>query len=616
MKLFPFAAACGTAFICLFVSPSVLAEESTQLEQVVVTADRKARTVDETLTPVTVITRKDIEKYQATDVAEVLRRVPGISITNNGGAGKATSVFLRGTNSSHVLVLVDGVKIGSATLGNIAFADLSVEQVERIEVVRGPRSSLYGSEAIGGVIQIFTRKGGKGFQPEISLSVGSHNTQKANVNLAGGDKNTWYNLNAGTEKTDGINATSNQQELDNDGYRRESASLRAGHRFTNGTEIETSVLRTQGKNTFDGDDFSGNSNDFVQESISGKVKHAFGERVKVSAQVGQSLDETYNYFNGGNLNPFAGRQFDTRRETASLQADVATSVSSGLTIGFDKQKDKITSDNTYTVTSRKNNGVFASYQHDFGRTDVEVSVRHDDNEQFGKHDTGAAAIGYDLSDTLRLKASYGEAFRAPTFNDLYWAGAGNPSLKPEKSKNAEIGLDGKWSNGTWAVSAFDNKVDNLIDWQDMGGGIWLPTNVNQARIKGLEINAKTQLAGWDVNTNLTLQKPENRSGANAGKNLTFRPERVINVDVDRAFGKVGIGIGVHGESERYTTATNTANAKLAGYSTLDLRADYALAKDWTVGAKIGNVLDKDYQTNSGYNQDGMNGLVTLKYAPK
>lgn len=629
MKLFPFAAACGTAFICLSVSPSVLAEESTQLEQVVVTADRKARTVDETLTPVTVITRKDIEKYQATDVADVLRRVPGVNIVNSGGVGKVTSVFMRGTNSSHVLVLVDGVKIGSATLGNIAFADLSVDQVERIEVVRGPRSSLYGSEAIGGVIQIFTRKGGEGFQPEISLSVGSHNTQKAHVNLAGGDKNTWYNLNAGTEKTDGINSRGDfitypaptyaptiTSEPDKDGYRRESASLRVGHYVTDNTEVEAAMSRTQGKNFFDGDNSSGNSNDFAQESISGKVKHAFGERVKASVQVGQSLDKTYNYFNDGDLSPGISRQFDTQRQVVNLQTDIATSVSGELSIGIDKQKDKITSDNTYTVTSRKNNGVFASYQHDFGRTDVEVSARRDDNEQFGKHDTGAAAIGYDLSDTLRLKASYGEAFRAPTFNDLYWAGAGNPNLKPEKSKNAEIGLDGKWSNGTWAVSAFDNKVDNLIDWQDMGGGIWLPTNVNQARIKGLEINAKTRLAGWDVNTNLTLQKPENRSGANAGKNLTFRPERVINVDVDRAFGKVGIGIGVHGESERYTTAANTANAKLAGYSTLDLRADYRLAKDWTVGAKIGNVLDKDYQTNSGYNQDGINGLVTLKYAPK
>ena len=265
-----------------------------RLEEVVVTADRKARTVDETLTPVTVITRKDIEKYQATDVAEVLRRVPGISITNNGGMGKVTSVRLRGTAANHLLVLIDGVQIGSATLGSVSFEHLSLDQVERIEVVRGPRSSLYGSEAIGGVVQIFTRKGGKGFQPEIIASIGSHNAQKLNVNLAGGDADTWFNVNAGTEKTDGIDTTSNQQEPDNDGYRRESASLRAGHRFTNGTEVEAALLHTQGDNAFDGSDFSGNSNDFVQESISGKVKHAFGERVKVSAQIGQSLDETYN----------------------------------------------------------------------------------------------------------------------------------------------------------------------------------------------------------------------------------------------------------------------------------------------------------------------------------
>ena len=578
-----------------------------------VTADRKARTVDETLTPVTVITRKDIEKYQATSLPEVLRRVPGISISNDGGAGKNTSVRIRGSNANHVLVLVDGVKIGSATLGSIAFADLPLDQVKRIEVVRGPRSSLYGSEAIGGVIQIFTRKGGKGFQPEIIASIGSHNTQKLNVNLAGGKTDTWFNVNAGTEKTDGIDTTSNQQEPDNDGYRRESASLRAGHRFTNGTEVEAALLRTQGENTFDGNNFSGNSNDFVQESISGKVRYALGERVKVSAQIGQSLDETYNYFNGGNLNPFASRQFDTRRQTASLQADVATSANGGLTLGMDKQKDKVISDNAYTVTSRKNDGVFANYQHDFGKTNVEVSARRDDNEQFGKHDTGTAAIGYDLSDKLRLKASYGNAFRAPTFNDLYWPMAGNPNLKPEKSKNTEVGLDGKWSDGTWAVNVFENKVANLIDWQDQGGGIWLPANVNQARIQGVEVGAKTQLVGWDVNANLTIQSPQDTV---SGKVLIYRPKQLANVDIDRDLGKFRVGATLHGESQRYTDAANTDSRKLPGYATVDLRTDYQLSKDWTVGAKLGNVLDKDYQTNSGYNQDGINGLVTLKYAPK
>ena len=162
---------------------------------------------------------------------DVLRHLPGITLSNSGGVGKATSVFIRGTNSSHVLVLVDGVKVGSATTGSVAFEDLPLDQVERIEVVRGPRSSLYGSEAIGGVIQIFTRKGGNGFQPELSASVGSHNTQKANVNLAGGDATTWYNVNAGTEQTDGFNATANNQEPDADGYERDSLSLRAGTSF-------------------------------------------------------------------------------------------------------------------------------------------------------------------------------------------------------------------------------------------------------------------------------------------------------------------------------------------------------------------------------------------------
>ena len=615
MKLRPFAAACGTAFICLSVCPSVLAEESTQLEQVVVTADRKARTVDETLTPVTVITRKDIEKYQATDVAEVLRRVPGISITNNGGMGKVTSVRLRGTAANHLLVLIDGVQIGSATLGSVSFEHLSLDQVERIEVVRGPRSSLYGSEAIGGVVQIFTRKGGKGFQPEIIASIGSHNAQKLNVNLAGGDADTWFNVNAGTEKTDGIDTTSNQQEPDNDGYRRESASLRAGHRFTNGTEVEAALLHTQGDNAFDGSDFSGNSNDFVQESISGKVKHAFGERVKVSAQVGQSLDETYNYFNGGNLNPFASRQLDTRRETASLQADVVTSVSGALTIGVDRQKDKIISDSVYTVTSRENDGVFASYQHDFGKTDVEVSARRDDNQQFDKHSTGAIAIGHEIGDAMRIKASYGTAFKAPTFNALYSPWGGDPNLKPETSQNIELGLSGRGQGFTWDAAVFQNKITDYIEWEEDAVGNWTVSNV-QPTIKGLEARVAGKLGEWDVASTLTLQNPKKRSGPFANQQMVNTPKQIFNVDVDRKLGAVSVGATLHAEDARHGNAANTDSRKLPGYTTVDLRADYRLAKDWTVGAKIGNVLDKDYQTNSGYNQDGINGVVTLNYAPK
>lgn len=609
MKLRPFAAACGTAFICLSVSPSVLAEESTQLEQVVVTADRKARTVDETLAPVSIITRKDIEKYQATSLPEVLRRVPGINITNSGGAGKQTGVFLRSTASNQVLVLVDGVKIGSATSGTAAFQDIPLDQVERIEVVRGPRSSLYGSEAIGGVIQIFTRKGKEGFHPELTLQAGSHNTQAVNAVLSGSDKTTWYNMSVGSERTAGINAKTTDTSGERDGYERKQLAFRAGHTFAGGIQAEANLLQAEGDNAYD--PFFGTSNltnTFETTALSGKLTAPVGQRAVVTAQIGQSKDFSEHFTNG-----VFGSRFNTNRDTASLQADVKIGENGSLTAGTDQQKDSVDSTTNYTVKSRKNDGLFASYQHDFGKTDVEVSARRDDNEQFGKHNTGAVAFGHDLTDNLRLKASYGKAFRAPTFNELYFPntgfGGGDPNLKPERSKNTEVGFDGKWANGKWSVNAFENKIDDMIP-------AWPPSNIDKAIIRGVELGSSTQVAGWDVAANVTLQNPKNATGANASKLLINRPKQIVNVDIDRNLGKFRVGATLHGESKRYTDVTNTESTKLPGYGTVDLRADYQLAKDWTVGAKIGNVLDKDYQTNSRYNQDGINGLVTLKYAPK
>lgn len=613
MKLSPLAAQGGTLTLCLLASPLVLAEEATTLDEIVVTADRKARTVDETLAPVSIITRADIEKYQASSIPDVLRRLPGISISNSGGAGKATSVFIRGTNFNHVLVLVDGIKVGSATLGSVAFEDLPLDQVERIEVVRGPRSSLYGSEAIGGVIQVFTRKGGnagKGFQPEISLSAGSNNTQKANINLSGGDNTTWFNLNAGAEQTDGINVTASNLEPDLDGYERDSMAVRAGHRFANGASVDIAASHAQGQNHFDSS--FNNETHFTQQVLSAKWQQPMGERTLVTAQLGQARDDMDNYLNGEPLTAF--RTYNTRRDTASLQADV-TLANGNVSIGVDQQQDNVTSDSAYARTSRDNTGVFASYQTTVGATQWDVSARHDENEQFGIHTTGSVAVGRDLRNGMRLTAAYGTAFKAPTFNDLYYPFSGDASLQPEESQNAEIGISGKAVSDQvrWSANAFSNTIDNLINYPPPTYAV---SQTDKARIQGVELSAGTQLAGWEVNANLTLQKPENRSGADAGKNLIYRPEQLANIDIDRDLGKFRVGASLRGESQRYTDTANTASDKLAGYGTLDLRTDYQLTKSWTVGAKLNNVLDKDYQTNSGYNQDGVNGLVTVKYAPK
>ena len=616
MKNFSHTATRGIVTLCLFVSPVVLADEVSTLDEVIVTADRKARTVDETLTPVTVITRKDIEKYQAQSVPEVLQHVAGVSLTNDGGMGKNTSVSLRGTNASHVLVLVDGVKVGSATLGSVAWADLPLDNVERIEVVRGARSSLYGSEAIGGVVQIFTRKGGKGFQPQVIMGAGSHDTEKLNVNLAGGNAQTWYNLNAGKDKTNGFDAqnaevTTSGFEPDQDGYDRDSVALRVGHRFNDKTQVEVSALHAKGTNDFDGGIYSGNSTKFVQQVVSGKVQHQLNQNVLVSAQMGESRDNADYYYNGQPLEYY--RTYNTRRQTATAQADIAFGQGSA-SLGVDQQNDHIDSDSAYDKTSRDNTGVFANYQTQVGQNRLDVSARHDDNEQFGKHNTGAIALGRDIGNGLNVKASYGTAFKAPTFNDLYYPYSGNPKLTPEKSHNLEVGVQGKTPNVRWEANAFQNTVDDLIAWAPDADGNWTPSNINKTRIQGLELSAGTQVAGFDVNANATLQKPENRSGTNAGNTVIYRPEQIANVDVDRQFGKVRLGATVHGESKRYTNAANTS--ALAGYGTLDLRADYQLAKNLSAGVKIGNVLDKQYQTNKGYNQDGLNTFVTLKYAPK
>lgn len=599
-----------TTTLSLAISPLVLADDTTQLDTVVVTADRKARSVDETLVPVTILTRKVIERYQANSVQELLTHVVGVSMTTNGGAGQAMGIRIRGANSNQTLVLVDGIKINMASAGLASLEHLPVDTIERIEVVHGSRSSLYGSEAIGGVIQIFTRKGKTGFHPEVNLQAGSHNSYKLNTNLNGGNGTTWYNLNVGKEQTDGFNACNPSKgcfvnEPDKDGYKRQTAALRAGHKFTSQTEAELLVSRTEGDLQYDG---STNQADTVQQLSSVKLKHTVNNNAVISAQLGQAADKVTNHKASGAV---SGR-YDNRRQTANLQADVQTSPNGNLTFGLEQQTDKLSSDLAYSRTSRDNKAAFASYQHKLGRNQIDIAGRHDKNEQFGTKNTGSISLGHEFNNGLRATASYATAFKAPTFNDLYYPASAyyqpNPDLRPENARNVELGLAGKLPKGHWSINAFQNRIDDLIVYD-------FPTmkNVDKAQIKGIETTATTQIAGLQVQTNLTLQQPENRSIALNGKQLSYRPKQLASVDVDKSVGKWTVGATLRGESKRYTNAANTDT--LAGYGTVDLRASYALTKDWTVGAKLANVLDKDYQTNKGYNQDGINGLITLKYAP-
>ena len=579
--------------------------------ELTVTANRRPENVNRTLAPTSVITRNDIERTQATSVAEVLTRIPGLSISNSGGVGKATSVFIRGTNSGQVLVLVDGVRHGSATLGTTAFQHIPVEQIDRIEIVRGPRSSLYGSEAIGGVIQIFTRKGAEGFQPTLEVSAGSNDAYRTSVNLAGGNAKTTYNVNLQREKHQGIDACNSliagcfADQPDKDGYERNSVALTLSHQFSNSVKGDVSVLRAEGENEFDGN-FQ-NEADFTQQVINARINADLSESFNLQFNVGQSLDESDNFLNGN----FTGN-FDTQRDNVSVLGDYAINDNNSLLFGADYYDDQVDSSTVYDLTSRYNRGLFTSYSGQFNKTQLDVSLRQDDNEQFGSKTTGGIAFGQGIGENLRIKASYGTAFKAPTFNQLYFPfDFGNPDLAPEESKNYELGIDGKFANSHWGVNLFQNDIDNLIVTT---ADFTTSENTDKSRIRGIEARFDTKLAGLDLSTNITMQKPENLSGVNSGKTLRLRPERILNIAVDRQFGRFKLGSSIHAESERFTNPDNSSS--LGGFTTVDLRGEVEISKEVNLGLKIGNLLDKQYELNNGFNQDGINAMLTLKYAPK
>lgn len=599
------------AALLLLASPSAFA---TDIDPVIVTATRTAQTADETLSSVTVITRKEIERQQAQSVQDLLRGIPGVDIANNGGPGKATSVFLRGTESDHVLVLIDGVKVGSATLGTAAFQDIPVEQIERIEIVRGPRSSLYGSEAIGGVIQIFTRKGGGALKPFFSIGGGSYQTYNTSAGLSGGGERGWFSVNASSIDTEGFNACDGKPspggagcfttEPDKDGYRNVSGSLRAGYRFDNGLEMDVHALRASGDTEFDGGFV--NESESVQQVVGGTLHFSPLDIWQITLAAGQSRDESDNFKDG----VFQSR-FDTERDTITFQNDFAIALDHLLTVGADYQDDRVDGTTAYAVSSRDNTGLFTQYQGMFGDHDLQLSLRRDDNEQFGNRNTGGAAWGYALSEGLRLAASYGTAFKAPTFNELYFPGFGNPNLRPEESDSIELGLSGKATWGHWSLNAYETRIDDLIAFD---ASTFAPANIDQARIRGLEAVLGTRLGNWDLNTNLTLLDPENRAkGANDGNVLPRRARQSLRLDADRDFGRYRLGATLLAAGKRYDDLANTR--ELGGYTTIDLRAEYALAKDWRVQARVENLPDKDYETAAFFNQPGRSLYLTLRYQP-
>ena len=592
------------AFFCsLFLSAAENA-----LSPVVVTATRTAQTVDESLASVTVITREDIDNSQALTIPDILRGVPGLDITM-GGLGKTASVFMRGTESDHVLVLVDGVKIGSATTGSVAFEHLPLSQIERIEIVRGPRSSLYGSEAIGGVIQIFTRQG-KGKKPSITFSggAGEDNTYQLTGGVSGTTKGTSYSLFANHLQNDGFNDCRGTDsagcftfEPDEDGYENTSFSARVGQRFGDKANMEIYALRTQGHTEYDS--AFDNEADFVQQVFGLKADYVANEHWLMNINVGQSLDETDNFGNSA-PNSF----FNTTRTSGAFVNNFLFSDKDTLTVGIDYQLDEVDSSTVYTGESLDNKGLFAEYQTQSGDTMLIAGIRKDDNEQFGDHTTGNVGLGYSLSPRTRFLVSYGTAYKAPSFNELYYPNFGNPNLAPEKSNSVEMGFKGKQPYYRWSMTAYHTKIDQLIATNfDAATGNYY-ANINAAKITGVDLSLNWRKKGWEFNTNFSWLKPEDETTGNL---LPRRAETTAKVELAERRGPARLGISVLAQGHRYDDAANTQ--RLSSYGIFNANYEHNFSKNWAVRARLENILDKEYETARFYNTQGRFWFVSVHY---
>jgi len=578
---------------------SLPASAAETTEPILVTPNRSPRTADETLASVSVLTRADIERRQPRDLPDLLADLPGVHIARNGGRGQSTGLFLRGTNSGQTLVLLDGVRIDSATTGSAALESIPLAQIERIEVVRGPRSTLYGADAIGGVVQIFTRSG----DTHISVGAGNQDSQSLEAGVAHDFENGRIGVTAGGFTTDGFDVRKESgSDPDDDGYDEVNVSVRGEYSPTERLSLRGSLLRNEGEVEFDASPLFGgpSETETVNQALSLTGDYRLTQAWDLSLTLGRSKDD-------GDSRDTGGDRFITERDQVSLQT-TARGDNVMTTLGVDWYEEEVSGTTDFAEDSRDNLGVFARQQWFLGPWDLQAGLRHDDNEAFGETTTGSAAVGYRVSEALRGFASVGTAFRAPTFNDLFFPNVGffqgNPDLEEERSRSGELGLKGQVGFARWGLTAFYTEIDDLIQFDS---ATLRNENISEARIRGTELTLDAELQGWRANLAATLQDPED---ADTNERLNRRPQRLASFRIERDLGALALDADL-----RYVGPRPDGDESLGGYTVYGLGAGYRFNADWRVRLSVDNVFDKDFQSVAGFENPGRTGFVTLTWQP-
>jgi vitamin B12 transporter len=591
------------ALLVILAAPLALAQN--QDDAVVVTASRLPQPRSETLQPVRIITEEDIARTGQQTLAEVLQALGGVEIVSNGGFGQPSGVFMRGGSSTQTLVLVDGMRMASATTGSTALENIPLNQIERIEVVPGQLSSLYGSDAIGGVVQIFTKSGKYSPGVKVTAGAGSYGTHAASAGINRAAGATEFSVNLGYFETAGFDATKPSipfgHNPDKDGYKNTNLSGKIAQHLDAGDEIGMTAFYSDGFAHFDGSDTTDDVNHQTLSAYSLYSRNRLGAWESL-LRLGQSTDgiSTSGAFPGF---------VRTRQPQATWQNNFKLGPGTAIG-GLEYVEQHVAGDPPFTPDFRRIGSAFAGYLGEFSDHAWQINVRQDDNSQFGNHRTGLLDYAYRLSSDLRFRIGASTAFRAPTFNDLYSPFGGNPELRPERAVNREAGVNYQAGNSRFSASYFNNRIVDLIV---LDPTTFIPQNVGQADVEGVELGYDAASGSTRVSSQITLQDPVDHA---TGLMLPRRAKEHGSLTVSRTSGPWTVGTEFIASSARFDRTGEAEGSRMHGYGLLNLTAIYALDREWGIRARWNNVFDREYELAQNFNTPGSNVFVAMQYQPK
>jgi len=614
-------------------------DNAIELPNVVVTATRTETPENEVGSAITVITAQDISDKKINNVADALRTVPGLDVVRAGGAGQQTSVFMRGANSNHTLVLVDGVEMNdpSSPTGAFDFAFLQTDNIERIEVVRGVASAAYGSDAIGGVINVITKKGTGKTKLTAVAEGGSYGTWKTGGNISGGTERVNYSFDASRLETDGFSsADKNLGNVEPNGYRNTNLSGRTGFKVNEALDLGVTLRYGEGKSFLDNGGGKGADDPNSYGRFNELFTRGFGHLKLFEGFWEQTVGVAYSRTDRSNVNAI-----DPLNNFSSAATNLGEKVkldyqnifhvhkSNTVMLGVEQEADSLSSFASYDSPSWSSSGsipiktmnTMGYYLQDqiklFDRSFTTLGVRYDDNNRFGGHETWRANELYTIKETAtRLKASYGTGFKAPTLNQLYDTIylSGNPNLKPETSRGWDVGVEQdifkKFS--TLGVSYFENDISNLIvaTPQSPGSWVYINQNISKAKTNGIETFMEMRpLTDLTLRSTYTYQDAKN---SDTGNQLLRRPRNKASFDTDYRFlEKAHVHVNVLMVGQKFDYLEN-GQGPLSGYVMLNLAGSYDVHKNVQIFGRIDNVLNKQYEEVYGYGTSSVAGYGGVK----